>query len=135
MPNFPKWIDDLFLFLSLSYEGHFLDSNADEVVSVVKKTAWFSELQRFKPETIQEASKRVIRKHPSYPPTLGEFCAICEEVFQVKRIPEYHRLSAGEYEKNRVLISDEKEKKQNEEAKAKFQEMVARIRRGQNYMG
>lgn len=98
-PNFPKWVDDLFLKIALSYEGHFLDSTVNEVVDRGKKLAWQSELQRFKPETIMEASNRMVRKHPSYPPTLGEFCAICNEVFQVSRIPEHTRLEAQEKNK------------------------------------
>lgn len=78
--NLPHWIEDLFLFFLVNYENLWADSIEDDRARLVKKCLWRDMLINFPVEIIQRAAKEVLLTCPTYPPKVGEFHKVCQDL-------------------------------------------------------
>lgn len=56
---------------------------------LLKKLDWLNLLERYSTLTIEKAATQAFIQHPSFPPKLGEFIALCEQVSEQARFTEF----------------------------------------------
>jgi hypothetical protein len=76
-----EWVDRLFQRFAVIY-GNRLFSNFDGIPLEDVKAAWGQELGRFDAEALKKALETLRTAHPSYPPTLYEFEALCVDALR-----------------------------------------------------
>lgn len=82
-----RWVDSLFDRLAAMYGRHWLDLWADVPMADVK-TAWQHGLAGIAGEQLRHALEHCASGAQRFPPTLGEFAAIC----RAHRVEPAHRL-------------------------------------------
>lgn len=73
----PKIIHELFLALSIKYESKFTAKYPDKASRESAKAVWARDLVDIGPAQINYALDLVVRMHPAWPPTVGEFRQLC----------------------------------------------------------
>ena len=71
-------INQLFGIMRLSYSS-FLSDSTDDDISATKRL-WFGYLKGYDEKLVSEAAEQLIVRFPKYPPTLGEFKIIIEDI-------------------------------------------------------
>lgn len=69
------------------------------------KNIWAAHLSEFSPEAIRKAASRMIDKHPTFAPTIGEFKQLCRATGESRR-PEHKMLPHRTYPKAAAEIAN-----------------------------
>jgi hypothetical protein len=93
LPN--AWIDRLFSRLAVCYGNKFADMWRDQDLGMVKNT-WCVELAGLTADQIRNALDVLPAKHPTWPPTLFEFIALCRPTAIDPEVA-YHEALRGTY--------------------------------------
>jgi hypothetical protein len=84
-------IEDLFTLFAINYDKMWLDTVPDPLTKQVKVQLWRNATKNFKPETIADAGQKILVKCETYPPRIGEFVKLCEEISKTNRYEEFDR--------------------------------------------
>jgi hypothetical protein len=82
------WIERLFARLTASYGNTKMSTMWAGTTKADLLAAWGEALAATPTENVYQAVKNVATAHPSWPPTLGEFLALCQPP---KPVPAAHR--------------------------------------------
>jgi len=71
-----------------NYGAVWLDTVNDERAELIKQCLWRDVIGVFNVDVIKQAAKEVLVKCPIYPPKVGEFYSVCQEIVERDNKPK-----------------------------------------------
>lgn len=111
-PRQERGIDRLFDKVKLSYGSLKMAQMLDGLDVEAVKQNWIEELRRgrYGEARIHKAIENMVRVHPSWPPTIGEFLALCEAAASEMPRVEYKNEVAQVLQLDDLSLADQKKR-------------------------